>query len=106
MRASAAIFIALLATAGTAGATHSNGQGPPTQDFVTGTASLPDTSLGGDFHFDAHSDPAGNDPRGHYWAREAIGGLFTFHAVVECLRVFVEDGATVQSSAPGPPEGT
>jgi hypothetical protein len=88
--------LALLATAGGAQATHSEGAGPRSQDFLTGTGKLPETSLGGQFHFDAHSDPMGADPRGHYFAREAIGGTVSFHAVVECLRVFVQlDGARV-----------
>jgi hypothetical protein len=96
LAASGVAALTLFGPVGVAGATHSEGAGPRNQDFVTGTAGLPDTSLGGDFHFNAYSDPEGDDPRGHYWAKEAIGGLFTFHAVVECLRVFVQPGdATV-----------
>ena len=71
---------------GAAGATHSDGNGP-NADFVQGTARLADTSGGGQFHFNARSGPAGEDPRGMYWAKEGIFGLFTFTSEVKCLRV-------------------
>ena len=72
--------------ASTAGATHSQGSGP-SADFVQGTARLPETSGGGQFHFNARSGPAGEDPRGMYYAKDGIFGLFTFTAEVRCLRV-------------------
>ncbi|MGH2761939.1 MAG: hypothetical protein ACRDLD_05075 [Thermoleophilaceae bacterium] len=78
--------IGLGAVAGTAGATHSEGEGPRA-DFVQGTARLPDTSGGGQFHFNARSGPSGEDPRGMYYAKDGIFGLFTFTAEVKCLRV-------------------
>lgn len=76
-------------TVGGAGASHGPGSGPPNQDFTTGTGKLPEIpSGGGTFHFDAHSDPNGLNPRGHYFARDAIGGTVTFRAKVVCMRVF------------------
>jgi hypothetical protein len=72
--------------AGTAGATHNEGNGPAS-DFVQGTAQLPETSGGGQFHFNARSGPNGEDPRGMYYAKEGIFGLFTFTSEVKCLRV-------------------
>jgi hypothetical protein len=106
--------LALAAAATPAGATHSDGNGPKNQDFVTGTGKLPDfPSLGGQFHFDAHSGPIGENPGGHYFAHEGLGGLASFHAVVECLRVFVQPPATVAivrtratRTREGPPEGS
>jgi hypothetical protein len=74
------------AWAGPAGATHSGGSGPAA-DFVQGTARLPETSGGGQFHFNARSGPSGEDPRGMYYAKDGIFGLFTFTAEVKCLRV-------------------
>jgi hypothetical protein len=71
---------------GTAGASHSAGNGPPA-DFVQGTARLPETFGGGQFHFNARSGPNGEDPRGMYYAKEGIFGLFTFTSEVKCLRV-------------------
>jgi hypothetical protein len=71
---------------GTAGASHSGGSGPAA-DFVQGTGQLPATSGGGQFHFNARSGPLGEDPRGMYWAKQGILGLFTFTAEVKCLRV-------------------
>jgi len=78
--------IGLSSWVGTAGANHSGGDGPAA-DFVQGTARLPETSGGGQFHFNARSGPNGEDPRGMYWAKEGIFGLFTFTAEVKCLRV-------------------
>ena len=71
---------------GEVGASHSGGNGP-SADFVQGTARLPETSGGGQFHFNARSGPNGEDPRGMYWAKDGIFGLFTFTAEVKCLRV-------------------
>ncbi|HEX2087892.1 MAG TPA: hypothetical protein VHF89_19555 [Solirubrobacteraceae bacterium] len=71
---------------GTAGAGHSQGDGPP-GDFVQGTARLPESSGGGQFHFNARSGPAGEDPRGMYYAKQGIFGLFTFTSEVRCRRV-------------------
>ena len=78
--------IGVVASAGEAGASHSGGTGP-TADFVQGTARLPDTFGGGQFHFNARSGPSGEDPRGMYWAKDGIFGLFTFTSEVKCLRV-------------------
>jgi hypothetical protein len=79
--------IGLGAWAGPAGASHSAGSGPRA-DFVQGTARLPDVpSGGGQFHFNARSGPSGEDPRGMYWAKEGIFGLFTFTSEVKCLEV-------------------
>jgi hypothetical protein len=72
--------------ASAAGATHSGGSGP-SADFVQGTARLPETFGGGQFHFNARSGPDGEDPRGMYYAKDGIFGLFTFTAEVKCLRV-------------------
>jgi hypothetical protein len=72
--------------AGSARATHSAGEGP-SSDFVQGTARLPETSGGGQFHFNAHSGPDGEDPGGMYYAKDGIFGLFTFTSEVKCLRV-------------------
>jgi hypothetical protein len=74
------------AWAGTAAASHSGGNGP-SADFVQGTARLPETSGGGQFHFNARSGPGGENPRGMYWAKDGIFGLFTFTSEVKCLRV-------------------
>jgi hypothetical protein len=71
---------------GTAAASHSGPEGPPA-DFVQGTARLPETSGGGQFHFNARSGPDGEDPRGMYYAKDGIFGLFTFTSEVKCLRV-------------------
>ncbi|HEV2756121.1 MAG TPA: hypothetical protein VG318_10165 [Actinomycetota bacterium] len=71
---------------GTAGASHSGGGGPA-GDFVQGTARLAEESGGGQFHFNARSGPAGEDPRGMYYAKDGIFGLFTFTSEVRCLRV-------------------
>jgi hypothetical protein len=71
---------------GAASASHSGGAGPRA-DFVQGTAQLPDQFGGGQFHFNARSGPAGDDPRGMYWAKEGIFGQFTFTSEVKCLRV-------------------
>ena len=71
---------------GPAGASHSAGDGPST-DLVQGTARLAETSGGGQFHFDARSGPEGADPRGMYYAKDGIFGLFTFTSEVKCLRV-------------------
>ena len=71
---------------GTAAATHSGGAGPRA-DFVQGTGQLGEASGGGQFHFNARSGPAGEDPRGRYWAKQGIFGLFTFTSEVRCLRV-------------------
>ena len=78
--------IGLGASAGEAAASHSGGTGPAA-DFVQGTARLPDASGGGQFHFNARSGPNGEDPRGMYWAKDGIFGLFTFTSEVKCLRV-------------------
>lgn len=78
--------IGLGAWAGSADASHSAGEGP-SADFVQGTARLPETSGGGQFHFNARSGPAGEDPRGMYYAKEGIFGAFTFTSAVKCLRV-------------------
>lgn len=72
--------------AGAAGATHSGGSGPPA-DFVQGTGQLPEATGGGQFHFNTRSGPVGEDPRGMYYAKEGIFGLFTFTAEVKCLEV-------------------
>jgi hypothetical protein len=50
-------------------------------------ARLPETSGGGQFHFNARSGPGGENPRGMYYAKEGIFGTFTFTAEVRCLRV-------------------
>jgi hypothetical protein len=71
---------------GVAVASHSGGDGPAA-DFVQGTARLSDESGGGQFHFNARSGPNGETPRGMYWAKEGIFGLFTFTSEVKCLRV-------------------
>jgi hypothetical protein len=78
--------ILLGASASTAGATHSAANGP-SADFVQGTARLPEASGGGQFHFNARSGPLGEDPRGMYYAKQGIFGLFTFTSEVTCLRV-------------------
>ena len=78
--------IGLAAWAGPAGATHSGGSGPPS-DFVQGTGQLPEAGGGGQFHFNTRSGPAGEDPRGRYYAKDGIFGLFTFTAEVKCLEV-------------------
>jgi hypothetical protein len=78
--------IGVCSLAGGAGASHSGDSGP-SADFVQGTARLPETSGGGQFHFNARSGPNGEDPRGMYWAKEGIGGLFTFTSEVKCLNV-------------------
>jgi hypothetical protein len=71
---------------GTAAASHSGHESPPA-DFVQGTARLSDANGGGQFHFNAYSGPAGEDPRGMYYAKDGIFGLFTFTSEVRCLRV-------------------
>jgi hypothetical protein len=78
--------IATCSWAGASGASHTDGNAPPA-DFVQGTARLPETSGGGEFHFNAWSGPNGEDPRGMYWAKEGIFGLFTFTSEVKCLRI-------------------
>jgi hypothetical protein len=80
------VVIGLGAWVGAAVASHSGGAGPPA-DFVQGTARLPETSGGGQFHFNARSGPGGENPRGMYYAKEGIFGTFTFTAEVRCLRV-------------------
>jgi hypothetical protein len=72
--------------AGVASASHTGGAGP-SADFVQGTARLAETSGGGQFHFNARSGPGGEDPRGMYYAKDGIFGLFTFTSEVRCLRV-------------------
>jgi hypothetical protein len=93
--ASAAALTAA-AFGGVAEASHSPGNGPSNQDFVTGAIRLAD---GGKFHFDAHSAPNGDDPRGHYYARDAFGFLgpfaVSFRSEVECMRTFQQGNATV-----------
>ena len=84
--ASGLAVIGLGSWMGSAGASHSGGDGP-SADFVQGTARLADASGGGQFHFNARSGPAGEDPRGMYWAKDGIFGLFTFTSEVKCLRV-------------------
>jgi hypothetical protein len=71
---------------GAAGASHTAAAGPA-DDFVQGTARLAESFGGGQFHFNARSGPSGEDPRGMYWAKDGIFGLFTFTAGVKCLRV-------------------
>jgi hypothetical protein len=78
--------IAVGSWVGTAGASHSGGNGGGA-DFVQGTAQLPETFGGGQFHFNARSGPSGEDPRGMYYAKEGIFGLFTFTAEIKCLQV-------------------
>jgi hypothetical protein len=93
--------------AGTAGASHSSGNGPPA-DFVQGTAQLPATFGGGQFHFNARSGPNGEDPRGMYYAKEGIFGLFTFTSEVKCLRVVGNEafiGTEVTRAQEGAQEG-
>ena len=80
------VVIALGAWSGPVGATHSGGTGPK-GDFVQGTARLAAESGGGQFHFNARSGPAGEDPRGMYWAKDGIFGLFTFTSEPRCLHV-------------------
>lgn len=80
------VVVSSAVSAGAAGASHSEGAGPPA-DFVQGTARLPETSGGGQFHFNARSGPSGEDPRGMYYAKEAIFGTVTFTSEVECLEV-------------------
>ena len=99
--------IGLGAWTGAAGASHSTGNGP-SADFVQGTARLPETSGGGQFHFNARSGPGGEDPRGMYYAKEGIGGLFTFTAEVKCLRVVGNEafiGTEVTRAKEGAQEG-
>src|SRR3954453_8145455 len=69
-----------------ADASHTRGAGPRS-DFVQGTARLPETSGGGQFHFNARSGPGGENPRGMYYAKDGIFGTFTFTSEVKCLRV-------------------
>ena len=78
--------IVLASWASSAGATHNDGDGP-SGDVVQGTGQLPEGFGGGQFHFDASSGPGGEDPRGWYYAKQGIFGLFTFTAEVKCLRV-------------------
>jgi hypothetical protein len=92
---------------GAADATHSRGAGPKS-DFVQGTARLPQSSGGGQFHFNARSGPSGEHPRGLYWAKEGIFGTATFTSRVECLEVHgnvAYIGTRVTRSEKGPPEG-
>jgi hypothetical protein len=57
-----------------AGATHSNGQGPA-QQLVAGTGTL--ICCGTPMvHVNAHSDAGGADPRGHFWIRYPSGVEF------------------------------
>jgi hypothetical protein len=84
--AAALAAIGLASWWSTAVASHSAGDGPAA-DFVQGTARLPDASGGGQFHFNARSGPDGEDPRGMYYAKDGIFGLFTFTSEVRCLRV-------------------
>jgi hypothetical protein len=79
-------LIGVASWGGTAAGSHSGGAGP-SGDFVQGTAQLPEQSGGGQFHFNARSGPAGEDPVGKYWAKDGIFGLFTFTSEVRCLRV-------------------
>jgi len=88
--------LVLATSGGVAGASHSGGNGPSNQDFAVGTVKLSEAFGGGTFHFDAHSGPNGEDPRGHYFARDALGPLaVSFRARVECMRTFREGDATV-----------
>jgi len=97
--------------AGTAGASHTEGTGP-SADFVQGTARLPETSGGGQFHFNVRSGPNGEDPRGMYYAKEGLFGIATFTSEANCLEVRPELGGTaayigtvVTRSEEGPQEG-
>jgi len=108
--------MAAAAFAGVAGASHSEGKGPMSQDFAVGTVKLSEAFGGGTFHFDAHSGPNGENPRGHYYARDALGPLeVSFRARVECMRTFRDGDATVsiigtrvtrRESDTAPPEGS
>jgi hypothetical protein len=112
----ATIALLFAAFTGVAGATHSEGSGPTDQDFAVGTVKLSEVFGGGTFHFDAHSGPNGEDPRGHYFARHALGLLdVSFRSRVECMRTFPEGDATVSiigtrvtrpESPTAPPEGS
>ena len=98
--------LSLGVSAGGATASHSGGTGP-SADFVQGTAQLPEPG-GGQFHFNARSGPGGEDPRGMYWAKEGIGGLFTFTSEVKCLRVIGNEafiGTEVTRAEEGVSEG-
>src|SRR3954453_19413754 len=93
---------------GAAGASHSRGTGSKS-DFVQGTARLPESSGGGQFHFNARSGPSGEAPRDLYWAKEGILGRATFPSRVQCLDAegnVAYIGTRVTRSEKGPPKGS
>ena len=87
-----ALTLALLASlalsigAGVAGATHSDGQGP-NKDFVTGTGQFLPETLDLEIHVNAMSGPSGEDPKGHFFVRQAEVLDIDFRGEVTCLRV-------------------
>jgi hypothetical protein len=77
------LLVLLLAVPIGVSATHGNGGGGPSQDSVTGSANkflLVDAHV----RVEAHSGPAGEDPRGHFYLEQdptSFGGRVT------CLNV-------------------
>jgi hypothetical protein len=108
-----ALLGVLIATGG-ASANHSNGQGPPGEDFVVGTGHLVFGAFDVFVHVNAMSGPSGEDPRGHVVFRvspPAFPFPVDILARVTCVRVEGNE-ATVgievtKSKAPGIlPEGS
>jgi hypothetical protein len=72
---------AVLICPSSAGATHSNGQGPA-QQLVAGTGTLICCGMPM-VHVNAQSDAGGVDPRGHFWIRYPSG--VEFGGAVVCV---------------------
>jgi hypothetical protein len=84
----AVVLPALLLAPTAARAGHSPGQGPP-HDFAQGTGKFASGTLKAQFHVNAQSGPAGQNPRGHVFVRRASGGVvnLNFSGRVTCLTV-------------------
>jgi hypothetical protein len=87
------VVIALLVTAGSAAATHSNGKGPR-HDLVAGTGAIdtPVTPFGPIFvklHVNAKSGPGGEDPRGKlvFRGNPPPFGAVDIHGDITCVNV-------------------
>lgn len=85
----AVVLPALLLAPTTARAGHSPGKGPR-HDFAQGTGKYAAGTVKVQFHVNAQSGPAGQNPRGHVFARRTLGTVaseFAFSGRVTCLTV-------------------